>query len=385
MRTIPINFQPSKSIVWTIPFNCKRQKSLFVQFLLIGSTRNQLFRQFQPIDSTRNQLSGQFQLVDQHPISIVWTIPINWQSSRSFFQTIPIHRQHSKPIVHTIPINRWSPKSIVWTIPINRQSPKSIVWIPINRQSPKSIIWTIPINRQSPKSIVWTIPINTDNRRNQLPGQFQLMDSLLNQLQTIVYWNRNCPGCDRYITISVFVYWKQTGVAVRSLSPWPRRTWFESRMAQSPMAAVSCVPFSLLFCSSVKMYDDDWGVVWAIEKSVRSICIKSAAAAAAAAALVCCYTAVSLQQQCWCFLLLFVIVCRMVKFGCWFIQSNLCFISLASNALIFYSTLDSTTNVVSHLRPRFVYILVRFVAGWMDLISRVFSSLHSNVIFLWYP
>ena len=136
------------------------------------------------MDSTRNRLSGQFQFMDQHPKSIVWTIPINWQSPKAFVQAIPIHRQHSKPIVNTIPINRWSPKSVVWTIPINRQSPKSI-------------IWTIPISRQSPKSIVWTTPINRQNRRNQLPGQSQLIDNLLNQLQThyVVYWNRNCPGC----------------------------------------------------------------------------------------------------------------------------------------------------------------------------------------------
>ena len=58
----------------------------------------------------------------------------------------------------------------------------------------RSIVRAIPINRPSPESIVPTIPINSP--QNQLTGKFQLTQPPKSITDTIVYWNRNCPGCD---------------------------------------------------------------------------------------------------------------------------------------------------------------------------------------------
>ena len=66
-----------------------------------------------------------------------------------------------------------------------------------------------------------------------------------------------------------------------------------------------------------------------------------------------CATLLLMPQQCCCFLLLFVIVCRMEKKCCWFIESDSSvFCSLEHDVFLVYSL-----AVLSHLRPRFVYIL----------------------------
>ena len=66
----------------------------------------------------------------------------------------------------------------------------------------------------------------------------------------------------------------------------------------------------------------------------------------------------SLQQQCCCFLLLFVIVCQMAKFVAGSLNPILVFsFSSFERDLFLMSPLGST---VSHLRPRFAYILGKY-------------------------
>ena len=54
VRTIPVNWQTTKSDVWQFHLIDTATNQLFVHFHIIGSTRNQLFGQFQLINSTRN-------------------------------------------------------------------------------------------------------------------------------------------------------------------------------------------------------------------------------------------------------------------------------------------------------------------------------------------
>ena len=160
----------------------------------------------------------------QPPKSIVWIILFNWQHQKSIVCTTPFNRQHPKPIVWTIPTSRQHPKSTVWTTPIIVPAPeincrdnsgqfqlidslrnqlfrqfqfkdntRNLLLTPFSRWSLKSTVWTFPVNRQSPKSIVCAIPIKRHSTKpivRTIPINTQPPKSIAD---TIIYWNRNCP------------------------------------------------------------------------------------------------------------------------------------------------------------------------------------------------
>ena len=85
------------------------------------------------------------------------------------------------------------------------------------------------------------------------------------------------------------------------------------------------------------------------------MCLQSAAAAAAAALCVTIILLLLLHQQCCCFLLLFVIVCRLDKFVAGSLNLIPVFSFPSFKLDLFLMVLLGST--VSHLRPRFAYIL----------------------------
>ena len=92
-------------------------------------------------------------------------------------------------------------------------------------------------------------------------------------------------------------------------------------------------------------------------REVSFICLQNAAAAAAAAAALCvAILLLLLQQQCLCFLLLFVIVCRRAKFVA--VSLNLIPVFYFSSFIRdLFLMVPLGSAAVSHLRPRFAYIL----------------------------
>ena len=89
-----------------------------------------------------------------------------------------------------------------------------------------------------------------------------------------VYWSTYPQASIRtytYIPIWVYLYKKHSGQASRPLSQRDQGRWFESRVAA---LFCVCAIFTFIWWRHVfyyqhkNIYDDDWGVVWAIEKSV---------------------------------------------------------------------------------------------------------------------
>ena len=106
--------------------------------------------------------------------------------------------------------------------------------------------------------------------------------------------------------------------------------WFHNRVPLGPDIPGIMLLFDVLY---------SWHVLY----------IQSAAAAAAAA---CCSVAIPmLLQQ----LLLFVIVCRMEKNCCGFIESDAIQCFLSHSITIYFQCMYPVAVLLSHLRPRFAH------------------------------
>ena len=92
---------------------------------------------------------------------------------------------------------------------------------------------------------------------------------------------------------------------------------------------------------------------------------KQSAVAAAAAAHVCCYAAVAAVVAAAAVLLLPAAVCHRVPDGqiwCWFVESDPSVFFLFNQTR--FNLMVSLGSTVSHLRPRFAYILGHYRRAW---------------------